>query len=322
MNERMSDLLERASEDGEAPLGFSGETVVRRARTRRRRRREGIAIGLAAATVAGVMAVAQLAGSSDDARSGPADGPAPTEPTHTSSPSTGPARSPEEQAITDQCAGRHLPPPAIHVPTGQGGIHHPELGQKIQDTSANGPRASFLQDWTLDAYAKDALGLTATFVDPAHTRWAGCDLAAGGTQDDVGVWTAPLPSGPVPQSWYGPDGFRHQATGPSWSQVCSPGEGKICSHELFAGAFARYADVASARVDAPDGSVLTPVFGRYTYVFRHAEGRVDPHRAANDAQPLPSMPVTLLDDRGRRIIRYDYYPSYVVPDGCPSTGGC
>ncbi len=34
------------------------------------------------------------------------------------------------------------------------------------------------------------------------------------------------------------------------------------------------------------------------------------------------MPVTLLDDSGKQIIRYDYFPSYIIPDSCPSNGGC
>jgi hypothetical protein len=321
VNERISDLLELASDDRGTALGFSGDTVVRRARVRRRRQHGGIAIGLAAAGVAGVLVASQVVGSARPDSQGPAVGPSTTTPTAPLSSAT-PSLTPEEQAITGACAQLHLPAPVVRVPTGQGGIHHPDASAKIQDTSAGGPRAAILEDWTIDAYVKDDLGLTATFVNPGHTRWAGCDIAAGGTRDADGVWTAPLPTGPVPQSWYGPDGFRHQATSPSWSQVCSQGEAKVCAHELYAGAFARYDGVASARVDAPDGTVLTPVFGRYTYVFRHAEARVDPNRASNDVQALPSMPVTLLDDQGRRIIRYDYYPSYVVPDSCPPTGGC
>ena len=34
------------------------------------------------------------------------------------------------------------------------------------------------------------------------------------------------------------------------------------------------------------------------------------------------MPVTLLDDQGKRIIRYDYFPPYIIPANCPTTGGC
>ena len=130
------------------------------------------------------------------------------------------------------------------------------------------------------------------------------------------------PHGPVPHSWYGPDGFRHQASSPAWAQVCGPGDGKVCPRELYAGSFALYDGVRAVRVDAPDGTVLHPVLGTYTYVFRHTEHRVDAHRAANDIQPFPSMPVTLLDSHGDTIIRYDYYPSYVLPSDCPSTGGC
>ena len=72
----------------------------------------------------------------------------------------------------------------------------------------------------------------------------------------------------------------------------------------------------------PTGRVLKPVLGDYSYVFRHTEQRVDANRAANDNQNFPSMPVTLLDAQQREIIRYDYFPSYIVPSGCPSTGGC
>jgi hypothetical protein len=37
---------------------------------------------------------------------------------------------------------------------------------------------------------------------------------------------------------------------------------------------------------------------------------------------MPSMPVTLLDADGRRIIRYDYFPPYLLPPNCPAAGGC
>jgi hypothetical protein len=146
---------------------------------------------------------------------------------------------------------------------------------------------------------------------------------SGGTDtNDEVTDRGPVPQGPVPQSWYGPNGFRHQATDPDWAQVCAPGETKICPRELYAGAFALYDGVKAVRVDAPDGTVLHPVLGTYTYVFRHTEVRVAPHRASNDSQPLPSMPVTLLDAQGHTIIHYDYEPSYIIPSSCPPTGGC
>jgi hypothetical protein len=126
----------------------------------------------------------------------------------------------------------------------------------------------------------------------------------------------------VPQSWYGPDGFRHQGQTVSWEQVCSPGEGKVCARELYSGTLARYAGVASADVVAPDGTVLRPTFGRYTYVFRHVEARVDAHRRVGDLQTHPSMPVTLKNATGGTVIRYDYFPSYFLPPTCPPTGGC
>jgi hypothetical protein len=50
--------------------------------------------------------------------------------------------------------------------------------------------------------------------------------------------------------------------------------------------------------------------------------RVAADRAPNDSQTLPSMPVTLLDGHGHAIIHYDYYPAYIIPSSCPSTGGC
>ena len=320
MNERMSDLLDRASDDGGTPLAFSGDTVVRRAVVRRRRRQGGIAVGLAAAGVVGVVVVTQLVGSSRSDNTGPSDVPSTALPTAPSS-STAPALSAQEQTIVDRCAGAPMPPAPTRLSEPD-----PETMVNRGQVKAAAPShrtAGFLQGWTLDAHVQDAQGVTATFVNADHTRWASCQLADGGSEmGDQVVPMGRVPSGPVPQSWYGPDGFRHQALSPDWAQVCAPSEGKICARELFAGAFARYAGVEAARVEAPDGSVLTPVFGDYTYVLRHTEERVDPNRAANDEQSLPSMPVTLLDGQGNRIIRYDYYPSYIVPDGCPSSGGC
>ncbi|HEY3530339.1 MAG TPA: hypothetical protein VGK78_14430 [Nocardioides sp.] len=316
MNERMSDLLDLASDDAGAPLGFGGDTIVRRARVRRRRRHGGIAAGLAAAGVAGVLALSQVVGSARTG-SGPSVGPSTSAPPSTAS-SSAPVLDPQERAIVDRCARARAP----------GGISGDTSISRIGPNDHSGrppraPRAGFLHRWMLDAHVQDARGATATFVNPEHTRWVSCQLVAGGTDNaDEVTGRGPLPSGPVPRSWYGPDGFRHQATSPDWSQVCAPGDGKVCPRELFAGAFARYAGVAAVRVDAPDGTVLHPVLGTYTYVFRHVEERVDAHRASNDMQALPSMPVTLLDAAGRTIIRYDYFPSYLVPSTCPATGGC
>jgi hypothetical protein len=317
----MSDLLDRASDDAGAPMGFGGDTVVRRARARRRRRHGVAAIGLAAASVAAVLVTTQLVGPARTDTQGPVSRPT----VHPATPSSSEAMAgitPREQAITDQCARLHLPAPPVHVPSGQDGIRLPAKGAKIQDTSASGPAARFLRSWTIDVYVQDDHGVTATFVNPGHTRWASCDVDTKGIEGSNQIWTAPLPTGPVPQSWYGPNGFRHQGSTVSWAQICAVGEGKVCGHELFAGALVRYAGVHSARVDAPDGTVLTPAFGRYTYVFRHAEQRVARDRPADDMQPMHSMPVTLLDADGRTIIRYDYFPAYVVPDGCRPAGGC
>lgn len=321
MNERIGDLLERASDDEGAPIGFSGDAIVRRARARRHRRRGVAAVGLTAAGVAGVLVATQLAGSSPSVDVGPTRR-ATSAP---STPSSSPARplSPQQQAVVDQCARQHLPAPAVTAPPGNPDAPaHPGAGTTVRDSSTAGPGATFLRGWTLDASVQDDLGLTAAFVNPAHTRWAGCDIAAGDTANADGVFTGPLPTGPVPHSWFGPDGFRHQGSTVAWSQVCAPGEGKVCARELFAGALVRYDDVASVVVDAPDGTVLHPVLGNYTYVFRHVEQRAPRNRASNDVQPLPSMPVTLLDAHGDRIIRYDYFPPQIIPGSCPSSGGC
>jgi hypothetical protein len=331
VNERISDLLDRASDDGGAPLGFSGDSVARRARSehRRRQRYGGAAVVLAAASVAGiVVASTQLWGSSPSTHVGPVEGPStkatPSAPTSAPSPSPGAALTPAEKVIVSRCSRLTEPADLEHPADNLVTPPDTEAGRvKARKARAAQQHGGVLPTWTLDAYVQDAQGVTATFVDPDHTRWASCDLADGGTDTgDQLVARGRLPHGPIPQNWYGPDGFRHQDTEPEWAQVCSPGEGKVCARELFAGSFARYAGVASAVVDAPDGTVLHAVVGDYTYVFRHSERRVAPHRAPHDNQPLPSMPVTLLDDHGKRIIRYDYFPSYVVPASCPATGGC
>jgi hypothetical protein len=320
VNERITDLLDRASDDEGAPMGFSGATIARRARAERRRRRTfgGVAVGLAAASVAGILVATQLL-ASPHATSEPA-----VESSTTATPSAPPSSSrpsltPQEQSIMDRCARVLVAPSGATVSDPSPGT---DPGQ-VRAPVPSDRDAGFLRSWTLDAHVQDAQGVTATFVDPEHTRWASCQLAAGGADSGNEVdMMGPLPHGPVPQSWYGPNGFRHQATSPSWSQVCAPGDGKVCPRELYAGAFAVYDGVKAVRVDAPDGTTLTPVFGDYTYVFRHVEQRVDAHRAANDMQQFPSMPVTLLDGHGHTIIRYDYFPSYLLPSSCPATGGC
>jgi hypothetical protein len=323
MNDRITDLLDQAADDGGTPLGFSGAGIVRRAQGRRRRRYGVAAAGLTAAAVSGVFLVGQLVASPGSVGDGPSTGPLGPGPRIARSTPPSPSASPRltsvEQSVVDRCANTRLP-------RGQGRpgtafTHVVGAGHSGSRTPAS--RAGYLRHWTLDAHVEDAQGVTATFVNPARTRWASCELVSGGTDSNDEVTDrGPVVHGPVPQSWYGPDGFRHQATGPEWAQVCEPGNAKICPRELYAGAFALYDGVQAIRVEAPDGTVLHPVLGTYTYVFRHTELRVAAHRAPDDSQPLPSMPVTLLDGRGHPIIRYDYYPSYIIPSGCPSTGGC
>jgi hypothetical protein len=320
VNDRISDLLDHAADDGGAPLGFRGAEIARRARARQRRRYGAVATGLAAAGVAGVVMAGQLLAAPGAVGPGPATGP--TGLTAVPSASQSPSLTPAEQSIVDRCAQVR-----IDAGTGRRGTAFSYVGRVAHSgtvpRASHGSHAGFLRDWTLDAHVQDAQGTTATFVNPARTRWASCELVAGGTDtNDEVTDRGPVPRGPVPQSWYGPGGFRHQATGPDWAQVCAPGAGKVCPRELYAGSFALYDGVKAVRVDAPDGTVLHPVLGTYTYVFRHTEVRVAAHRAANDSQPFPSMPVTLLDGQGRTIIHYDYHPSYIIPSSCPSTGGC
>lgn len=328
MNDRISDLLDHAADDGGAPLGFSGASIARRAQARRRRTYGVVAAGLAAASVGAVVVAGQLLASPGAVGHGPSSPPLGTSPTTATSTSPTPGLTPIEQSIVDRCA-------RTRIPVGQGppGARFSHVGRVDRSgLTAHGPltshtshasSASFLHAWTLDAHVQDAQGTTATFVNPARTRWVSCELVAGGTDSNNEVTDrGPVPQGPVPQSWYGPDGFRHQATSPDWAQVCAPGTHTNCLRELYAGSFALYDGVRAVRVDAPDGTVLHPVLGTYTYVFRHTEVRVAAHRAPNDSQPLPSMPVSLLDARGHTIIHYDYYPPYLIPSSCPSTGGC
>lgn len=326
MNEHMHNLLELASDDEGSPLGFSGETVVRRGQARRRRRRGGTMVALAAAVVTGALVVPHAAGLSHRGSRGPtAAGPGTSAPTTPSASTKGRALNPNrnlsplEQTILTRCAGAPMPR-SVRAHDSTLGL----LNQGTSSSSAQGRRtAGFLRSWTLDAHVQDAQGFTATFVDAAHAHWASCQLASGGSgMDDEVVPMGVLPSGPIPHTWYGPDGFRHQGATVDWAQVCAPGEGKVCGREVFAGALARYAGVAAAVVDAPDGTVLHPVFGDYTYVFRHVEDRVDPNRPSGDMQTMPSMPVTLLDAQGKQVIHYDYFPSYPAPGSCPASGGC
>jgi hypothetical protein len=319
VNDRISDLLDHAADDGGAPLGFNGAAIARRAQARWRRRYGLAAAGFAAAAVSGVVVVGQLLATPGAVGHGPSSGrPGTSHSTATSTPSS-PNLTPLEQSLVDRCAKTRIPHGQGRPGTAFSLIRR--AGQGGSRTAAS--HAGFLHHWTLDAHVEDKQGAIATFVNPARTRWASCELVAGGTDSDNEVTDrGPVVHGPVPQSWYGPDGFRHRATNPDWAQVCAPGDGKICPRELYTGSFALYDGVRAIRVDAPDGTVLHPVLGSYTYVFRHTERRVAAHRAPDDAQPLPSMPVTLLDGRGHTIIHYDYYPSYITPSGCPSTGGC
>jgi hypothetical protein len=291
MNDRVHDLLDAAADDEGRPLGFTPASLAAAGRAARRRRTAvtGFAAAGTAAAVAG--AAVLLANPGDDRVQPPQPETSvsdPAEPTPTE-----PVRklSLEELRIIQGCA------------------------------AAGGPD---ITSWELDVYVGDRHGVTATFVSPDQSKYVVCDLYEPTVEQEDEVYgPMRLREGPVPDSWRGPDGFRHQDGSPAWAQVCTPDEGKVCGRELIHGAYSLRQGVVDIRVDAPDGTVLHPELGAHTYVVRHVEDRVDPDRAANDMQPLPSMPITLFDQAGKPIIRYDLFPSYVIPDEClDNEGGC
>ena len=138
MNERISDLLDRASDDGGAPLGFSGAALVQRARAERRRRRTfgGVAVGLAAAGVAGVLAATQLLASPHASTLGPSDQtstPAtPSVPSHSSGPALTPAGAVGRRPVRAYASSGASGP----RPERTGGLRGPSVGDKVRTRPA------------------------------------------------------------------------------------------------------------------------------------------------------------------------------------------
>ena len=327
MNQVIKELLDSAADDHAHPLGFTPSEVTARARKAARRRRAIGSVVAAAAVIglAGALVWADVVGS-DPSTVGPADSnrvdpnPPPAVPTT--------AANPEQQAVIDRCISAQqasgsgsLEPPVAPRGTSEAQVNS-SAPQSFERTEG-APAWSLADGWVLDAVAQDAQGTTATFVSPDLSQFAVCDLYDAGIADPDEVSSPqPLDNGPVPGNWYGNQGFRHHPTA-DWLQVCAGGEGKVCSRELFHGGFSLHAEVAKVLIQAPDGDEVSATLGAHSYVFRHVEERVDPNRAANDMQALPSVPVTLADASGSPIITYDYFPSYVVPEEClDNAGGC
>lgn len=316
MNDRIQDLLDFASDDEGRPLGFTPASVAAAGRVARRRR-TAVTGFAAAGTLVAVTAAAVFLAPGDDRAEGPQPRTTVSDPAEPTQSDPTENRSLEELRIIQRCA-------EAEVPSFEGTVEKSGEDDVLVPGATPSADRPDISSWQLDAYLVDRQGTTATFVAPDLTMFAVCDLY-GPTVEQQDELSGPirLRKGPVPDSWRGPEGFRHQDGSPAWAQVCTSTEGKVCGRELFHGGYSLRQGVADIRVDAPDGTVLHPELGDHTFVLRHVEDRVDADRAANDMQPLPSMPITMIDAAGAPIIRYDLYPSYVVPDECLQTaGGC
>lgn len=321
MTDHIRDLLDDLADDNDRPLGFTpGEIVRRGGAARRRRTSVYAAAGVSVALVATIGASQLLGNGGGSGGSGPAPA---DQSSKTAVAEPEPSLTPRQQAIVKRCSKAHQEADDYSV-----GGSTPDPGTPgsgvIVDDPAKIPDRIDLSTWTLDAHLSDAQGTTATFVSADERRYAVCDLFDRGIEgltDKLSLGRA-LPRGPVPGTWHGSESFRHTPT-TSWSQVCNRSEGKVCAKEIFYGGFALFDQVASVRVEAPDGRRVNPPLGEHTYVLRHVENRVDANRPASDMQPLPSMPVTYLAADGSRIVRFDYHPAYEIPDHClDNEGGC
>ncbi len=263
----------------------------------------------------------QLLGASrTDAGPGPTVGPTTPAPT-VSSPSA-PTLTPQERAIVDRCSHASTPPPPSPTLSEQDPDTTTGRGTVVKSSStrspghvppaldARRPRAGRAgRDGHVRQPRPHALGQL-----PARRRWL-ADRQRGG------------PDGPRARP------ARSRRTGTDRTDSATTRWHRRGRRS------ARRAKASSAHASSsPAPFPGTPTWRRRVSTRRTGrcspglrrlhlrvparEKRVDPHRAANDNQPLPSMPVTLLDDQGQRIIRYDYFPSYIIPGSCPSTGGC
>ena len=262
MNERMSDLLDLASEDDGAALGFNGDTVVRRAGSGAAGGR-GIAIGLAAAGVAGVRRGRPRS-------SGVSRGPTPRS---GRGPSTHGAAAlllarrrlrsiRRSSRSSDRCARLAPAAPVRHESPNRhaGGRRDTRASVKIGRAAGRTPASCTTGPSTPTSRTRK--GSRPLRQPRAH---AVGELPARGRRRDRDEVDTRAGLAPTGRSRRAGTARTDSATRPRarpGRRSARPGEGKICARELFAGAFARYAGVASARVDAPDGTVLTPVFGR------------------------------------------------------------
>lgn len=332
MTDHIRDLLDDLADDGDRPLGFTpGEIARRGGAARRRRTSVYAAAGVSVALVATIGAT-QVLGTGGGSEG---NGPAPADRSSTTTVADPePSLTPEQQAIVKRCSKANQeaedyrvapPPPADGSADDSKSVDPGSAGSEvIVDDPAKIPDRVDLSTWTLDAHLSDAQGTTATFVSADERSYAVCDLFDQGIEGEVDRLSLgrPLPQGPVPDTWHGSESFRHTPT-TNWSQVCGGGEGKVCAKEIFYGGFVLFDQVASVRVEAPDGRLVTPPLGEHTYVLRHVENRVDANRPASDMQPLPSMPVNYLAADGSRIVRFDYHAAYEIPDHClDNEGGC
>lgn len=236
MDDRMTDLLTEAADDGDRPLRFTPADLTGRGRRLRRRRAGLVAAGGAvAATAAAAVALSLTGGSGGPRAVDPADPVAPTSETSTDT-SGAPALEPtgEDAQVLDQCRRA-------------------------------GPD---LAGWVLDAQVSDDYGTTATLVSSDGASWRECSLVAPGVRGGDRVSESwPLDTTAIPDPWEVPD------SGIEYADEC-PKEATTCSAVLYDGVFPLRDGVTSISVETPQGDRIDAATGTVTYVVRFAEERV------------------------------------------------
>ncbi|WP_340540526.1 hypothetical protein [Nocardioides sp. GXZ039] len=295
MNDRIPDLLDLAADDEGRPLGFTPADLSARGRRARRRRTALIGGGVAAAVVAASVGTTLLVQNDHDGPGpdhssvAPAETPTGATDPDPTPPPTSPSAElpPQEQAIVDQCLDL-LP-------------------------AADAREAA---DWSLDAYLTDQAGFTATLVAGDATKYVRCQVSKGPVADGLNEAIVIKFRGKTPVQaqlpWFNTL---------EWAQWCSPGEGAVCSEELFYGAGQLWGDSTKVVADGPDGTNVNAEVGEHTWVIRHREERVEANRPDNDMQALPSMPVRFTGPSGE-VASFDFFPPQVLPESCPDDGGC
>ncbi|MEP6649585.1 MAG: hypothetical protein ABJA74_06675 [Lapillicoccus sp.] len=334
MTRELSDLLRAAADDRSRPLPFTPQDIIDRGRRRARRRVWAWTSVWAAAAVGVIVVLTQLL-TRPDSPPFPAPPPATSSTSTTSTTSStsstssiaNPGTTTTPVAAPMSAADRQLVADCANTVIYQWTETLPVNPSSSARFPTPNPTTSDLTGWRVVLRADDQFGTSAALVSADGSRHAVCNRVHDASTDTKAELNelGPLPTGPVPTSWFDPANAVLVDQPLGWSQICqTKATGKVCPDELYYGVGKAYQGVTRVHIEWPDKTSSDHRVTNGLYVARHHEKRVERLVEPNirDMQNFPPIYISFYDATGNVIIRYNHNPPMPVPATCPTDHGC